>query len=53
MFEELTFEEIDLVTGAGEVGDAIRAVGEVVDKIGDAAYEAGYRLGKAIGGLFS
>jgi hypothetical protein len=49
MISELKLEEIALVDGAGEIGDAIRAAGEVATKIGNAAYDAGYRLGKAAG----
>jgi hypothetical protein len=48
MIQELTFNEIDEVSGAGEVGDAIRAVGEVGKKIVTTAYDAGYMLGSAI-----
>jgi len=46
--QELTLVEIDAVSGAGELGDAIRAVGDVGQKIVDTAYNAGYMLGKAI-----
>ena len=53
MIQELNYQEIGLVNGAGEVGDAIRAVGETIDKIGDAAYDAGYRLGQAVRSIFT
>jgi hypothetical protein len=52
MIHELSFDQIDHVNGAGEIGDAIRAVGEVGAKIVETAYDAGYMLGKAVGDLF-
>lgn len=53
MIQEMTFDEVNSVSGAGEVGDAIRAVGEVGAKIVATAYDAGYMLGSAVRNLFS
>jgi creatinine amidohydrolase/Fe(II)-dependent formamide hydrolase-like protein len=53
MIQELTFDEVNAVSGAGEIGDAIRAVGEVGEKIVATAYNAGYMLGSAVRGLFT
>jgi len=52
MIHDLTIDEVNAVSGAGEVGDAIRAVGEVGAKIVTTAYDAGYMLGSAIRNIF-
>ena len=53
MIHDLTIDEVNSVNGAGEVGDAIRAVGEVGATIVKTAYDAGYMLGSAIRGIFT
>jgi hypothetical protein len=53
MIHDLTIDEVNAVSGAGEIGDAIRAVGEVGEKIVHTIYDAGYMLGSAVRGLFT
>ncbi|HEX8480817.1 MAG TPA: class IIb bacteriocin, lactobin A/cerein 7B family [Allosphingosinicella sp.] len=54
MIHDLTIDEMNSVNGGeGEVGDAIRAVGEVGATIVKTAYDAGYMLGSAIRGIFT
>lgn len=53
MIQKLSFDEIDHVNGGGEVSDAINAAGEAAQALVDAAYDAGYKLGHAVRGLFS
>ncbi len=52
MIQELNFDEVEYVNGAGEFGDAISAVGEAGQAIIETAYNAGYMLGKSIRNAF-
>ena len=52
MINDLNIDELNSVSAAGAVDDSIEAVGNAVKAVGDAAYEAGYRIGKAVASLF-
>ncbi|UAB79368.1 hypothetical protein INR77_06735 [Erythrobacter sp. SCSIO 43205] len=49
MIQELKFDEIEAVDGAG-IGEAIIEAGQSVV---DAAYDAGHKLGSAVRSLFT
>lgn len=48
MIQELKFDEIQMVGGAGELSDVIDSVANGAQKVMDTAYRTGYRLGAAI-----
>ena len=50
--QELSIYEIDHVDGGSAVGDTIAAVGQAAQAVVNAAYDAGYKLGHAVRGLF-
>lgn len=53
MIQELSFAESGYINGGGEVSDAVAAAGQAAQALVDAAYDAGYKLGHAVRGLFS